>query len=136
MPDNNLLQAFRPEGARFIEQQPGTAPGLVAPMTVTDADGNTVDKVVHAASGGGVEEIGGGVEGTVPRPQGPTAATTSVPPTPLSRRAPPWPAQRPTSRRARSPQDARRRRGPQRAGQPDPRAFLASGIEGLVARLR
>ena len=51
MPDNNLLQAFRPEGARFIEQQPGTAPGLVAPMTVTDADGNTVDKVIYAVPG-------------------------------------------------------------------------------------
>src|SRR4051794_9749517 len=29
MPENNLLQAYRPEGAEFIEQQPGTAPGLV-----------------------------------------------------------------------------------------------------------
>lgn len=30
MPMNNLLQAERPEGARFLERQPGTAPGLVA----------------------------------------------------------------------------------------------------------
>ena len=29
MPQNNLRQAERPEGARFLETQPGTAPGLV-----------------------------------------------------------------------------------------------------------
>ena len=29
MPSNNLRQADRPEGARFLDTQPGTAPGLV-----------------------------------------------------------------------------------------------------------
>lgn len=42
MPDNNLLQAYRPEGAEFIEQQPGTAPGLICPVG---------DKVVYAVPG-------------------------------------------------------------------------------------
>lgn len=51
MPDNNLLQAFRPDGSTFIEQQPGTAPGLVAPVGRTDADGNTVEKVIYAVPG-------------------------------------------------------------------------------------
>lgn len=51
MPDNNLLQAFRPEGTEFIEQQPGTAPGLVAPVASTDADGNPVEKVIYAVPG-------------------------------------------------------------------------------------
>lgn len=42
MPDNNLLQAYRPAGATFIGQQPGTAPGLVCPIG---------DKVVYAVPG-------------------------------------------------------------------------------------
>ena len=42
MPENNLLQAHRPEGASFIEQQPGTAPGLVCPIG---------DQVVYAVPG-------------------------------------------------------------------------------------
>ena len=46
MPDNNLLQAFRPETAEFLETQPGTAPGLRCPVTI---DG--VDKVVYAVPG-------------------------------------------------------------------------------------
>jgi len=51
MPDNNLLQAYRPETAEFIEQQPGTAPGLVAPFPTTDADGAPVQKVIYAVPG-------------------------------------------------------------------------------------
>ena len=51
MPDNNLLQAFRPEGSEFIAQQPGTAPGLVCPLTRAAVDGSPVDKVVYAVPG-------------------------------------------------------------------------------------
>jgi nicotinamide-nucleotide amidase len=40
--ENNLRQADRPEGASFIEQMPGTAPGLVCPVG---------DKVIYAVPG-------------------------------------------------------------------------------------
>ena len=46
MPENNLRQADVPVGARSIEQMPGTAPGLVCPITV---DGS--DKVIYAVPG-------------------------------------------------------------------------------------
>ena len=46
MPSNNLSQAMVPEGARPIAQQPGTAPGLVCPITF---DGE--DKVIYAVPG-------------------------------------------------------------------------------------
>ncbi len=42
MPDNNLSQAYVPEGATTIEQMPGTAPGLVCPVG---------DKVIYAVPG-------------------------------------------------------------------------------------
>ena len=42
MPDNNLLQAYRPEGAEFLDHQPGTAPGLLCPMG---------DQVIYAVPG-------------------------------------------------------------------------------------
>jgi nicotinamide-nucleotide amidase len=42
MPDNNLRQADVPEGATVIEQQTGTAPGLICPVG---------DKVVYAVPG-------------------------------------------------------------------------------------
>lgn len=52
MPDNNLLQAYRPTGAEFIAQQPGTAPGLVCPVTRPGPDGaEDVHKVVYAVPG-------------------------------------------------------------------------------------
>jgi len=51
MPDNNLLQAFRPDGASFIEQQPGTAPGLVCPLKRTGPHGAEHDKVIYAVPG-------------------------------------------------------------------------------------
>lgn len=41
-PENNLRQADIPEGASFIEQMPGTAPGLVCPLG---------DKVIYAVPG-------------------------------------------------------------------------------------
>lgn len=51
MPANNLRQAQRPVGATYIPEQPGTAPGLICPVTVTGADGEPVDKVVYAVPG-------------------------------------------------------------------------------------
>ncbi len=47
MPDNNLRQAMVPEGARTIEQQPGTAPGLVVPVEGP----NGSNKVIYAVPG-------------------------------------------------------------------------------------
>ena len=41
-PENNLRQADIPEGASFIEQMPGTAPGLLCPVG---------DKVIYAVPG-------------------------------------------------------------------------------------
>lgn len=46
MPENNLQQADVPVGAVPIEQMPGTAPGLVCPLTV-----NGEDKVIYAVPG-------------------------------------------------------------------------------------
>ncbi len=46
MPENNLRQADVPVGATTVPQMPGTAPGLVCPLTV---DG--VDKVIYAVPG-------------------------------------------------------------------------------------
>lgn len=59
MPENNLLQAYRPEGASFIEQQPGTAPGLVCPLewqargsaSKPDADDGSAQRVIYAVPG-------------------------------------------------------------------------------------
>ncbi|MFM7062321.1 MAG: competence/damage-inducible protein A [Actinomycetes bacterium] len=51
MPANNLRQAMRPGGASFIPEQPGTAPGLVCPVTRTGADGEPVEKVLYAVPG-------------------------------------------------------------------------------------
>lgn len=57
MPMNNLRQAQRPVGARFIEQQPGTAPGLVCPLTrdsgtgADGAPGAVSEKVIYAVPG-------------------------------------------------------------------------------------
>ncbi len=46
MPENNLTQAMLPDGASFLETQPGTAPGLRCPITF-----GGVDKVVYAVPG-------------------------------------------------------------------------------------
>ncbi len=52
MPMNNLRQAMLPEGAAFIDQQPGTAPGLICPLTRRDAaTGDPTDKVIYAVPG-------------------------------------------------------------------------------------
>ena len=46
MPANNLRQAMVPEGARTMDQQPGTAPGLVCPVA-----GPYGPKVIYAVPG-------------------------------------------------------------------------------------
>jgi nicotinamide-nucleotide amidase len=46
MPENNLRQALVPVGARTIARQPGTAPGLVCPVTVEGTE-----KLVFAVPG-------------------------------------------------------------------------------------
>lgn len=53
MPANNLRQAQRPVGARFIREMPGTAPGLICPLEWPDpsADGGTAQKVIYAVPG-------------------------------------------------------------------------------------
>lgn len=57
MPMNNLRQAQRPVGASFIEQMPGTAPGLVCPLRWPAPSGgavdavDAVDKVIYAVPG-------------------------------------------------------------------------------------
>ncbi len=51
MPANNLRQAERPEGAEFIEQMPGTAPGLICPIRRTGGSGEDRDLVVYAVPG-------------------------------------------------------------------------------------
>ena len=51
MPANNLRQAELPEGAAFIEQMPGTAPGLICPVARTGEDGSTRDLVIYAVPG-------------------------------------------------------------------------------------
>lgn len=50
MPANNLRQADVPRGARTMDQQPGTAPGLVCPIGPVGADGHS-QKVVYAVPG-------------------------------------------------------------------------------------
>ncbi len=47
MPENNLRQAMVPVGASTIPQQPGTAPGLVAPIPQPDGG----EKVIYAVPG-------------------------------------------------------------------------------------
>jgi nicotinamide-nucleotide amidase len=52
MPANNLRQAERPVGARFIEEQPGTAPGLVCPLRwQAPDDPEPGEKVIYAVPG-------------------------------------------------------------------------------------
>ncbi len=51
MPDNNLLQAYRPTGATFLEHQPGTAPGLRCEVQWPDPGGAPSSKVVYAVPG-------------------------------------------------------------------------------------
>ncbi len=51
MPMNNLLQAQLPVGARFIAEQPGTAPGLLCPIEWAEDDGSLTPKVIYAVPG-------------------------------------------------------------------------------------
>ena len=47
MPENNLRQAMVPEGARPIPQQPGTAPGLIVPVSSDSGQ----QRVIYAVPG-------------------------------------------------------------------------------------
>jgi nicotinamide-nucleotide amidase len=52
MPMNNLRQAEVPIGATAIaDPQPGTAPGLICPLTRPGPDGEPVEKVIYAVPG-------------------------------------------------------------------------------------
>jgi nicotinamide-nucleotide amidase len=51
MPMNNLLQAQLPEGASFIAEQPGTAPGLLCSFEWAEANGSLTPKVIYAVPG-------------------------------------------------------------------------------------
>jgi nicotinamide-nucleotide amidase len=52
MPVNNLRQAEVPRGATAIaDPQPGTAPGLLCPVSWADGQGGTVAKVLYAVPG-------------------------------------------------------------------------------------
>ena len=52
MPMNNLRQAEVPVGATAIaDPQPGTAPGLICPVSRPGPDGSPVEKVVYAVPG-------------------------------------------------------------------------------------
>ena len=63
MPENNLTQAWRPAGSVFIDEQPGTAPGIVCrvrwPHAAADdgavddraVDDRAVEKVIYAVPG-------------------------------------------------------------------------------------
>ncbi len=51
MSENNLRQALVPVGASTIPQQPGTAPGLICPITRHPVTGAEVDKIVYAVPG-------------------------------------------------------------------------------------
>jgi nicotinamide-nucleotide amidase len=50
MVDSNLRQADVPAGARAMDHQPGTAPGLICPVGDPGADGQT-SKVIYAVPG-------------------------------------------------------------------------------------
>lgn len=51
MPDNNLLQAYRPAGTEFLEHQPGTAPGLRCELQWPVGDPSSATKVIYAVPG-------------------------------------------------------------------------------------
>jgi nicotinamide-nucleotide amidase len=126
MPANNLRQAELPEGASFIEQMPGTAPGLVCPLSRTAADGTNRDLVVYAVPG-------------VPWEMREMIAGTVLPD--LQRRAGITAAIR--SRTLRTWGESESRLAELLAGRIDELdrtggatlAFLASGIEGLKVRI-
>jgi len=53
MPENNLRQSDVPRGARVMDQQPGTAPGLICPIEEPAAGGaaEPQEKVIYAVPG-------------------------------------------------------------------------------------
>jgi len=123
MPDNNLRQAMIPVGASAIAQQPGTAPGLVCPLTSSDG---SAEKVIYAVPGVPYEmrEM---VEGTII----PDLRSRSGNPGVIrSRVLRTWG----TSESALAEVLAERIEELDAAGNPT-LAFLASGVEGLKVRI-
>jgi len=121
MPSNNLLQAYKPTGASFIAEQPGTAPGLVCDVTI---DG--VDKVIYAVPGVPwemQEMVLGTVMADLRRRSGNTSAI-------LSRTLRTWGQ----SESGLAEMLAERIDELDALGNPT-LAFLASGIEGLKVRI-
>ncbi len=51
MPENNLRQAMVPVGASIIPQQPGTAPGLICPVVMSDGGSRGESQVIYAVPG-------------------------------------------------------------------------------------
>jgi len=121
MPDNNLRQAMIPVGASAIPQQPGTAPGLVCPLSIDGAA-----KVIYAVPGVPYEmkEM---VEGTI-IPD--LRARSGNPGVIRSRVLRTWG----TSESALAEMLAKRIDELDAAGNPT-LAFLASGVEGLKVRI-
>lgn len=117
MPDNNLRQADVPLGATTIPQQPGTAPGLIAPVG---------DKVIYAVPGVPYEmQIM--VSGTViPQLQARAGVTSAI----LSRTLRTWGQ----SESGLAEMLAERIDQLDEVGNPT-LAFLASGIEGIKVRI-
>jgi nicotinamide-nucleotide amidase len=127
MPANNLRQAERPVGARFIDEQPGTAPGLVCPLRWQGPDDpEPVEKVVYAVPGVPwemQEMVGGTVLSDLERRAGIEAVIRS-------RTLRTWGE----SESALAEMLAERIYELDRAGNPT-LAFLASGVEGLKVRI-
>ena len=122
MPMNNLRQAEVPIGATAIaDPQPGTAPGLICPLTRPGDDGAPVEKVIYAVPGVPYEmmEIVSG--GDPARPPAPGRAHRRDPqphPAHVGRRASrPWPSSSPI---ASPPSTGPRRRGRRPGRSPSP----------------
>lgn len=126
MPANNLRQALIPVGASAIPQQPGTAPGLVCPLSSSDGAAHSGAAVIYAVPGVPYEmkEM---VEGTII----PDLRTRSGNPGVIrSRVLRTWG----TSESALAEILADRISELDAAGNPT-LAFLASGVEGLKVRI-
>lgn len=123
MPEINLRQALVPVGASAIAEQPGTAPGLICPISVGP---DKLEKVIYAVPGVPYEmkEM---VEGTI---LGDLIARSGEPAVIRSRVLRTWG----TSESALAEQLAHRIDLLDKAGNPT-LAFLASGVEGLKVRI-
>lgn len=125
MPENNLRQAMVPHGARVMEQMPGTAPGLVCPVTA-DRSPDGQEKIIYAVPGVPYEmkEM---VAGTV---IGDLVARSGEPAVIRSRVLRTWGASESGLAETLGPRIAEL----DELGNPT-LAFLASGVEGLKVRI-